>query len=273
MSTDTLSNEVKNFNWMLDNFVEKSAGVCDAVAVSSDGLLMAMSHTLDRAGAERVAAIISGTVGLSRGAAKAFGWEPVRQIIIAMEGGYLFLSTISDGSNLGVLANAGCDIGLVGLPDQPFVGKDRGPPDPRPHRPVASAGTQSLRTKGPGDHARHTKPTRAHPPVHPDGWPYHVDAAQPALGNARGDLRRPGQVGQDHRAANGPVPRRTADIDCRAFSLYAPADPGSRDPGGGPSGYGSHPDPPDRPRRGRTVRPNEDDRTCPCSLINQRTAT
>jgi hypothetical protein len=114
MSTDTLSNEVKNFNWMLDNFVEKSAGVCDAVAVSSDGLLMAMSHTLDRAGAERVAAIISGMVGLSRGAAKAFGWEPVRQIVIAMEGGYLFLSTISDGSNLGVLANAGCDIGLVG---------------------------------------------------------------------------------------------------------------------------------------------------------------
>ncbi len=114
MSTDTLSNEVKNFNWMLDNFVESSAGVCDAVAVSSDGLLMAMSHTLDRAGAERVAAIISGMVGLSRGAAKAFGWEPVRQIIVAMEGGYLFLSSISDGSNLGVLANAGCDIGLVG---------------------------------------------------------------------------------------------------------------------------------------------------------------
>jgi hypothetical protein len=114
MSTETLSNEVKNFNWMLDNFVEKSAGVCDAVAVSSDGLLMAMSHTLDRAGAERVAAIISGMVGLSRGAAKAFGWEPVHQIIVAMEGGYLFLSTISDGSNLGVLANAGCDIGLVG---------------------------------------------------------------------------------------------------------------------------------------------------------------
>jgi hypothetical protein len=114
MSTDTLSNEVKNFNWMLDNFVEKSAGVCDAVAVSSDGLLMAMSRTLDRAGAERVAAIISGMVGLSRGASKAFGWEPVRQIIVAMEGGYLFVSTISDGSNLGVLANAGCDIGLVG---------------------------------------------------------------------------------------------------------------------------------------------------------------
>lgn len=114
MSTGTLSNDVRNFNWLLDNFVETSAGVCDAVAVSSDGLLMAMSRTLDRAGGERVAAIISGLVGLSRGAAKAFGWEPVHQIIVAMQGGYLFVSSISDGSSLGVVANTGCDIGLVG---------------------------------------------------------------------------------------------------------------------------------------------------------------
>jgi predicted regulator of Ras-like GTPase activity (Roadblock/LC7/MglB family) len=114
MSMETLSAEVRNFNWLLDNFVEGSAGVCDAVAVSSDGLLMAMSHTLDRTGAERVAAVISGLVGLSKGAAKAFGWEPVHQVVVAMDGGYLFVSSISDGSILGVVANAGCDIGLVG---------------------------------------------------------------------------------------------------------------------------------------------------------------
>src|SRR5579875_2266397 len=114
MSTDTLSTDVKNFNWLLDNFVETSAGVCDAVAVSSDGLLMAMSHTLDRSGAERVAAIISGMVGLSKGAAKAFGWEPVHQVVVAMDGGYLFVSSISEGAILGVVAGANCDIGLVG---------------------------------------------------------------------------------------------------------------------------------------------------------------
>ena len=57
MSSDTLTTDVRNFNWLLDNFVQSSAGVCDAVAVSSDGLLMAMSHTLDRAGAERVTAL------------------------------------------------------------------------------------------------------------------------------------------------------------------------------------------------------------------------
>jgi uncharacterized protein len=106
--------DAKTFNWLLDNFVETSAGVCDAVAVSSDGLLMAMSRTLDRAGAERVAAIISGLVGLGRGSSRAFGWEPLQQVIVAMGGGFLFVSTISDGSSLGVVAEASCDTGLVG---------------------------------------------------------------------------------------------------------------------------------------------------------------
>lgn len=108
------TDQAQRFNWLLDNFVETSAGVCDAVAVSSDGLLMAMSRTLDRAGGERMAAIISGMVGLGRGASRAFGWEPLQQVIVAMGGGFLFVSTISDGSSLGVVADAGCDTGLVG---------------------------------------------------------------------------------------------------------------------------------------------------------------
>jgi predicted regulator of Ras-like GTPase activity (Roadblock/LC7/MglB family) len=108
------TSDAKTFNWLLDNFVETSAGVCDAVAVSSDGLLMAMSRTLDRAGAERVAAIIAGLVGLGRGSSRAFGWEPLQQVIVAMGGGFLFVSTISDGSALGVVAEASCDTGLVG---------------------------------------------------------------------------------------------------------------------------------------------------------------
>lgn len=108
------TDQAQRFNWLLDNFVETSAGVCDAVAVSSDGLLMAMSRTLDRAGGERMAAIISGLVGLGRGASRAFGWEPLQQVIVAMGGGFLFVSTISDGSSLGVVAGAGCDTGLVG---------------------------------------------------------------------------------------------------------------------------------------------------------------
>lgn len=112
--TTALAAEVSNFNWLLNNFVEGSAGVCDAVAVSSDGLLMAMSRTLDRASAEQVAAIIAGLVGLGRGTARAFGFEGLNQVIVAMHGGYLFVSSISDGSSIGVVATSDCDIGLVG---------------------------------------------------------------------------------------------------------------------------------------------------------------
>ena len=60
MSNQTLSEEARSFSWLLNGFVEKTAGVTDAVAVSSDGLLMAMSSSLTRASAEQLAAIISG---------------------------------------------------------------------------------------------------------------------------------------------------------------------------------------------------------------------
>ncbi|MDZ7675232.1 MAG: roadblock/LC7 domain-containing protein [Acidimicrobiales bacterium] len=103
-----------DFSWMLDSFVEQTAGVTDAIAVSSDGLLMAMSKTLGRDGAEQLAAIVSGIVSLGQGAATCFGFGGLQQVIIAMNGGYAFVSSISDGSCLGVVATANCDIGQVG---------------------------------------------------------------------------------------------------------------------------------------------------------------
>ena len=112
--TTTLSTDARNFNWLLNNFIESTTGVTDAVAVSSDGLLMAMSNTLDRASAEKVAAIISGFVSLGHGASVTFAFEGLDQIIVAMRQGFLFVSSISGGACLGVVANKTCDIGLVG---------------------------------------------------------------------------------------------------------------------------------------------------------------
>lgn len=103
-----------DFSWMLDNFVDQTAGVTDAIAVSSDGLLMAMSRSLGRDGAEQLAAIVSGIVSLGQGAATCFGFGGLQQVIIAMHGGYAFVSAISDGSCLGVVATGTCDIGQVG---------------------------------------------------------------------------------------------------------------------------------------------------------------
>ena len=110
----TISDDARSFSWLLNSFVEQTAGVSDAVAVSSDGLLMAMSSTLERARAEQLAAIISGMVSLGNGASGCFGFEGLEQVIVAMRRGFLFVSAISDGSCLGVVAQKGCDIGLVG---------------------------------------------------------------------------------------------------------------------------------------------------------------
>jgi hypothetical protein len=112
--TGPLSTEARNFNWLLNNFVGDTPGVTDAVAVSSDGLLMSMSSTLDRAGAEKVAAIISGLVSLGNSSATTFGFAALEQVIVAMSRGFLFVSSVSGGSCVGVVATRSRDIGLVG---------------------------------------------------------------------------------------------------------------------------------------------------------------
>ncbi len=114
VNTAGASAEVRNFNWLLSSFVDGTPGVTDAVAVSSDGLLMAMSSTLDRAGAEKLAAIISAFVSLGQSSASTFGFGGLDQIVVSMRHGYLFVTSISCGSCLGVVANRMCDVGLVG---------------------------------------------------------------------------------------------------------------------------------------------------------------
>lgn len=110
----TVIDDTREFSWMLANFVEQTAGVQGAVAVSSDGLLMAMSSTLDRAAAEPVAAIISGLTSLGQGAAGALGYDGLERIVVAMRKGVMLVASVSDGSAIGVVARNGCDIGAVG---------------------------------------------------------------------------------------------------------------------------------------------------------------
>jgi predicted regulator of Ras-like GTPase activity (Roadblock/LC7/MglB family) len=110
----TLSAGARNVNWLLGTFVENTPGVSRAIAVSSDGLLMASSATLDRDSADKLAAVISGLRSLSDGAARIVELGGVNQVIIEMQEGFLFCSAISGGSSLGVVTDRDCDLGLVG---------------------------------------------------------------------------------------------------------------------------------------------------------------
>ena len=112
MSDD--NEQVQQIPWLLSRFVQQTPGVSDAVCVSSDGLLMAMSTDLDRGRADQFAAIAAGLTSLSLGASRCFGFGEVDQLMVEMHRGFLFVASISDGSSLGILADKSCDIGLVG---------------------------------------------------------------------------------------------------------------------------------------------------------------
>ncbi len=97
-ATAQLSSEAKTFNWLLDSFTSGTAGVGEAIAVSSDGLRMAMSSIQDRANAERLAAVVSGLTSLAGGAATWYSLGGLNRVIIDMAQGYLLVTTISSGS-------------------------------------------------------------------------------------------------------------------------------------------------------------------------------
>ncbi len=110
----TMSAEARNTNWLIQDFVDRIEGVVDSVVVSSDGLLMAMSDGIGRAGGDQLAAVASGLTSLTQGAARCFGGGTVEQVIVELVGGYMLFMAVSDGSSLAVLANKDSDVGVVG---------------------------------------------------------------------------------------------------------------------------------------------------------------
>ena len=113
MSVD-VHTDAHQFNWLLANFVRITDGVRDAVAVSSDGLLIAASNGLDRTGADHLAAIVSSLASLARSASRRYDFDGLKLIMIEMRRGFLLVSAIEGGSCLGVLADGGCDLGVIG---------------------------------------------------------------------------------------------------------------------------------------------------------------
>ena len=110
----TLSSQAQNVNWLLTHFTDSDAFIEQTIAVSSDGLLMAASSSVDRSAADRLAAVVSGMRSLAEGGARVMGKGSVNQVIVEMDHGYLFVSAIGDGSVLGVLTTRDADLAAVG---------------------------------------------------------------------------------------------------------------------------------------------------------------
>ena len=108
-----LSTDARNLNWLVANFAKATPGVSHAMVVSADGLPVAVSERLDRPRADQLAAIASGLSSLTLGASRCFEGGMVKQTVVEMDRGFLFVMAISDGSCLAVLATSTCNVGVV----------------------------------------------------------------------------------------------------------------------------------------------------------------
>jgi predicted regulator of Ras-like GTPase activity (Roadblock/LC7/MglB family) len=108
-----VSVEAQSFNWLVARFAQETAGVVAAIAVSSDGLLVAMSSTLERANADRLAAISSAMLSLAHGVSDCHPLGEPDKVVIELTDGYLLVCTISVGCLLGVLASKQASLGTV----------------------------------------------------------------------------------------------------------------------------------------------------------------
>lgn len=101
-----------DWGYLLDQLCA-TRGITHAVAVSSDGLLVAGSSGLPREAGDQVAAFTSGLESLTRGMAGLMNAAPVEQTVVEMAGGQLVVMAIGDGSILTVLADKAADMGQV----------------------------------------------------------------------------------------------------------------------------------------------------------------
>lgn len=100
-------------SWLVNDLVDRVAHVHQAVVLSHDGILIAKSTGLSREDAEHLSAVASGMHGLARSAGRRFGRGTVRQTIIEMEAGFLFVTAGGNGACIAVLATEDADVGLI----------------------------------------------------------------------------------------------------------------------------------------------------------------
>ncbi|MFJ1751564.1 roadblock/LC7 domain-containing protein [Kitasatospora sp. NPDC088391] len=100
-------------NWLLDELVTRTARVRFAVMLSADGLSMGNSADLSREDTEHLAAVAAGFHSLAKGAGRHFDGGEVRQTMVELERGYLFVAAAGQGSCLAVWAEPDADLGLI----------------------------------------------------------------------------------------------------------------------------------------------------------------
>jgi predicted regulator of Ras-like GTPase activity (Roadblock/LC7/MglB family) len=110
-------------DWLVDSLTQRTPDIAHAILVSADGMPMASSRDFPPDRADQLAAITSGLTSLTMGAARCFAAGQVQQMVIEMDGGYLVLMAVGEGSSLAALASPDCDLGQVGYEMQLLISR------------------------------------------------------------------------------------------------------------------------------------------------------
>lgn len=102
-----------DINWLLNAMLDRVVEARHIVVLSGDGLRIASSRGLLRDDAEHLSAVASGFQSLARGTAEHFAAGNVRQTIVEMDGGFLFVTAAGHGACLALLAEEGADVGVI----------------------------------------------------------------------------------------------------------------------------------------------------------------
>ncbi|HTU76340.1 MAG TPA: roadblock/LC7 domain-containing protein [Trebonia sp.] len=100
-------------DWLLDDLVNRVSVIRGAVFLSGDGLALGATRGLARDDAEQLAALCAGLQSLARASGRHLGGGEVRQTMVEMESGFLFVVAAGNDTCLAVLTGAELDAGQV----------------------------------------------------------------------------------------------------------------------------------------------------------------
>jgi hypothetical protein len=109
-----MTGSLESLDFLLNDFVRRcTPHVQHAVAVSSDGILVAGTRDLHRDRADQLAAFAAGLISLVSGTARFLEAGRVINNVTELEHGFVLSMAVSTGASLLVLANRDGDLAMV----------------------------------------------------------------------------------------------------------------------------------------------------------------
>jgi predicted regulator of Ras-like GTPase activity (Roadblock/LC7/MglB family) len=121
MAADYAIKNPADFAGLINAFVKRVPGVTHALILSADGFPLTASTSVSSDGAEQLAAIASGLLGLARNSAAIFGKGDCELIMIRLSRGHYLFMGIGESAGLAVLTSARCDMKAVAYEMTQFV--------------------------------------------------------------------------------------------------------------------------------------------------------